>query len=94
LLDAIAKNVYNPYASVFAENVTRIFIDAYEAVDPVTKVKMEEMMWTWRNSSPTRRELFGVVVQRNVENFVSSKHSSSRAPPLVSALISLYMILD
>lgn len=83
LLDAIAKNVYNPYASVFTENVTRIFIDAYETVDSATKLKMEEMMWTWRNSSPTRRELFGLVVQRHVENFVSSKHTSSSAPPLI-----------
>jgi len=83
LLDAIAKNVYSPYASVFADHVTGIFIEAYEAVDQPTRVRMEEMMRTWRNSSPTHRELFGLVVQRNIENFVSSAAHMSRGRPSI-----------
>ncbi|KZT41186.1 hypothetical protein SISSUDRAFT_1043265 [Sistotremastrum suecicum HHB10207 ss-3] len=85
LMDAISKNIYNPYASAFSQHVDRIFIDAYDQVDSQTRGKMEEMLWTWRTGSPTRKELFGVVPQHTIENHVKAKRSSlgsvERAPP-------------
>ncbi len=70
LLDAIAKNVYDPYARHFTPVVVRLFVDTYEAVDPTTRSKMEEMLLTWRTGAPDGRELFGVVPQLAIERHI------------------------
>ncbi|KAI9001076.1 hypothetical protein BD414DRAFT_473529 [Trametes punicea] len=70
LLDAISKNVYDPYARHFAPIVANLFIETYEAVDPQTRSKMEEMLLTWRNGAPNGRELFGVVPQLAIEQHI------------------------
>lgn len=70
LLDSICKNIYNPYATVFAPLVPDLFLDAYRSVDPATQSKMEEMLVTWRTGSPNGRELFGVVPQVTLERSV------------------------
>lgn len=67
LLDAISKNVYNPYANGFAPFVVGVFLETYEQVDQSTRSKMEEMLLTWRTGSPNGRELFGVVPQLAIE---------------------------
>ncbi|KAH9938216.1 uncharacterized protein B0H18DRAFT_966113 [Fomitopsis serialis] len=92
LLDAISKNVYNPYANSFAPLVVRLFLDTYEQVDQSTRSKMEEMLLTWRTGSPNGRELFGVVPQLAIERQIwggesTQSASSSRigASPSVSA---------
>lgn len=70
LLDAIAKNLYEPYARHFAAVVTALFLDTYNAVDASTRSKMEEMLLTWRTASPTGKELFGVAPQVAIERGV------------------------
>ncbi|KAH9951650.1 hypothetical protein B0H21DRAFT_716896 [Amylocystis lapponica] len=67
LLDAISKNVFDPYARFFTPLVVRLFLDTYEQVDPPTRSKMEEMLQTWRTGAPNGRELFGVVPQVAIE---------------------------
>ncbi|TFK91474.1 hypothetical protein K466DRAFT_582774 [Polyporus arcularius HHB13444] len=76
LLDAIAKNVYDPYARHFTPVVVRLFVDTYEAVDPTTRSKMEEMLLTWRTGAPDGRELFGVVPQLAIERHIWGSNST------------------
>lgn len=70
LLDAISKNVHDPYARRFAPVVTRLFLDTYSLVDEQTRHKMEEMLLTWRSGSPSRGEVFGAVNQIAIERGV------------------------
>ncbi|KAH9844237.1 uncharacterized protein C8Q71DRAFT_731856 [Rhodofomes roseus] len=79
LLDAISKNVYNPYANCFAPLVVRLFLDTYEQVDQSTRSKMEEMLLTWRTGSPNGRELFGVVPQLAIERQIWGGESTQNA---------------
>ncbi|KZT74323.1 hypothetical protein DAEQUDRAFT_807469 [Daedalea quercina L-15889] len=81
LLDAISKNVYNPYANCFAPLVVRLFLDTYEQVDQSTRSKMEEMLLTWRTGSPNGRELFGVVSQLAIERQIWGGESTQNASP-------------
>ncbi|KAI0322485.1 hypothetical protein OF83DRAFT_734251 [Amylostereum chailletii] len=67
LVDAISKNVYEPYARHFATVVATLFLDAYGQVDQATRSKMEEMLLTWRTGAPNGRELFGVGPQVAIE---------------------------
>lgn len=67
LLDAISKNVYDTYAAKFSTFVVPLFLETYGMVDAPTRAKMEEMLVTWRNGSPTGRELFGVAAQVALE---------------------------
>jgi len=67
LLDAISKNVYEPYARHFAGFVLPLFLDTYSLVDDNTRSKMEEMLLTWRTGSPQGKELFGVPPQVAIE---------------------------
>lgn len=70
LLDAISKNVYDPYAQQFAPFVIPLFLEAYEQVDQNTRSKMEEMLLTWRTGGANGKELFGVVPQVTIERGV------------------------
>ncbi|EIW62016.1 uncharacterized protein TRAVEDRAFT_57146 [Trametes versicolor FP-101664 SS1] len=79
LLDAISKNVYDPYARHFSPVVANLFIETYEAVDPTTRSKMEEMLLTWRNGAPNNRELFGVVPQLAIEQHIWGSGASHNA---------------
>ena len=84
LLDAISKNVYEPYARQFAGVVAGLFKDTYDVVDQPTRSKMEEMLLTWRTGAPTGRELFGVVPQIAIEGHVwggPSNQNHVRASP-------------
>lgn len=67
LLDAISKNVYEPYARVFASFVIPLFLDTYRTVDDGTRSKMDEMLLTWRTGSPNGKELFGLAPQMAIE---------------------------
>ena len=67
LLDAVSKNVYDPYARHFASVVTSLFLDSYGLVEPGVRSKMEEMLLTWRTGGPHGRELFGVGPQVAIE---------------------------
>jgi pre-mRNA cleavage complex 2 protein Pcf11 len=70
LLDAISKNVFEPYARHFATFVIPLFLETYEQVDQNTRSKMEEMLLTWRTGAPNGKELFGVVPQVAIERGV------------------------
>ncbi|KAF9476504.1 hypothetical protein BDN70DRAFT_882335 [Pholiota conissans] len=70
LLDAISKNVYEPYARQFSSFVVSLFLETYPVVDDNTRGKMEEMLLTWRTGSPMGKELFGVQQQIAIERGV------------------------
>ncbi|KAF7793670.1 hypothetical protein EIP86_004785 [Pleurotus ostreatoroseus] len=82
LLDAICKNVFEPYARLFTPVVVRLFLDTYELVDQSTRQKMDEMLLTWRTGAPNGRELFGTVPQLALERKIwggeSTQNGSSR----------------
>jgi pre-mRNA cleavage complex 2 protein Pcf11 len=87
LLDAISKNVFEPYARQFSTFVIPLFLETYEQVDQATRSKMEEMLMTWRVGAPNGKELFGVVPQVAIERRVwdnepSNNTDVSRVPPL------------
>src|ERR1700742_2316128 len=77
LLDAISKNVYEPYARHFAIFVTPLFLETYGVVDDSTRSKMEEMLMTWRTGSPHGKELFGVAPQVQIERGIWGQGSAS-----------------
>ncbi|KAI0053233.1 hypothetical protein FA95DRAFT_1552745 [Auriscalpium vulgare] len=70
LIDAISKNVYEPFAPIFGSRVSPLFLDSYNQVDPSTRTKMEEMLLTWRTGGPNGRQLFGAGVQSALERQV------------------------
>ena len=72
LLDAISKNIFDPYARHFTPVVVRLFLDTYDQVDQNTRSKMEEMLLTWRTGAPNGRELFGPVPQVAIERQIWS----------------------
>ncbi|KAI0052997.1 hypothetical protein FA95DRAFT_1552878 [Auriscalpium vulgare] len=67
LIDAISKNVYEPFGPIFGSRVSPLFLESYDQVDPSTRTKMEEMLLTWRNGGPNGRQLFGAGVQSALE---------------------------
>jgi len=77
LLDAISKNLYEPYARHFGPVVVPLFLDTYSQVDESTKAKMVEMLATWRAGAPNGRELFGAVPQLAIEQEVFGTGTSS-----------------
>ncbi|KAI9574713.1 hypothetical protein HD554DRAFT_2049358 [Boletus coccyginus] len=79
LLDAISKNVFDPYARHFAPFVIPLFLDTYQHVDQATRSKMEEMLLTWRTGAPSGKELFGVITQLAIERGVWGGDPTSSA---------------
>ncbi|EGO02188.1 hypothetical protein SERLA73DRAFT_159205 [Serpula lacrymans var. lacrymans S7.3] len=77
LLDAISKNVYEPYGRHFAAYVIPLFLESYEQVDQNTRSKMEEMLLTWRTGAPNGKELFGFVPQLALERGVWGESSAT-----------------
>ena len=82
LLDAISKNVYEPYARRFASFVVPLYLETYSQVDEGTRGKMEEMLLTWRTGSPTGKELFGVTQQVAIERGVWGDGGTSNSVSL------------
>ncbi|KAI0054350.1 hypothetical protein BV25DRAFT_1922765 [Artomyces pyxidatus] len=46
LVDAISKNLYDPFSHHFASIVSPLFLETYGQVDPVTRTKMKGMLLT------------------------------------------------
>ena len=84
LIDAISKNVSDPYSRHFAAVVVPLFLDTYHEVDDSTRSKMEEMLLTWRTGSPSGIELFGVPCQIAIERGVWGDGSSLSVSNLCS----------
>ncbi|KAF9646023.1 hypothetical protein BDM02DRAFT_3189210 [Thelephora ganbajun] len=87
LLDAISKNLYEPYARHFGPIVVPLFLDTYSQVDESTKAKMIEMLATWRAGAPNGRELFGAVPQLAIEQEVFGTGTSSDTTRVTSAQV-------
>ncbi|KAF8138431.1 hypothetical protein EV363DRAFT_1313919 [Boletus edulis] len=96
LLDAISKNVFDPYARHFAPFVIPLFLDTYQQVDQATRSKMEEMLLTWRTGAPSGKELFGVITQLAIERGVwgGSDSASSADVSKVQVLSELEFTLS
>ncbi|KAF9534212.1 hypothetical protein CPB83DRAFT_843868 [Crepidotus variabilis] len=86
LLDAISKNVFEPYASVFSRIVTSLFMDAYFQVDSSTRNKMEEMLLTWRTAGPEHSPLFGPETQDRLQTSVWGDQSFATKNQVLSEL--------
>ncbi|KAJ7228562.1 hypothetical protein GGX14DRAFT_413709 [Mycena pura] len=84
LLDAISKNVYEPYARHFSAFVVPLFLETYGQVDEQTRSKMEEMLLTWRTGSPTSTFLFGPGSQNAIERGVWGDGASASNSNLIS----------
>ncbi|KAI5893471.1 uncharacterized protein SCHCODRAFT_02621902 [Schizophyllum commune H4-8] len=83
LLDAISKNLYDPYARHFAAFVTPLFLESYGQVDEGTRSKMVEMLLTWRTGAPGGQQLFGVANQIAIERGIwgdGNTHTNASAP--------------
>ncbi|KIP12904.1 hypothetical protein PHLGIDRAFT_61295 [Phlebiopsis gigantea 11061_1 CR5-6] len=93
LLDAISKNVFDPYARHFIPIVVRLFLDTYEQVDQSTRSKMEEMLLTWRTGAPTGRELFGPIPQVAIERQIWGGESTQPAISTAQVLSELEFVL-
>ncbi|KAI0081710.1 hypothetical protein K474DRAFT_1688442 [Panus rudis PR-1116 ss-1] len=90
LLDAISKNIYDPYARQFTPVIVKLFLDTYNEVnDPSTRSKMEEMLLTWRTGSPHGRELFGVGPQVAIERQIwgGGQSNQNGAPSISTAQV-------
>ncbi|KAH9458685.1 hypothetical protein Pst134EB_010983 [Puccinia striiformis f. sp. tritici] len=73
VLDSICKNLGHPFPQLFKPFIERLFLIAYrdiEDVDPLTKVKFEELLGTWRTGSANQTELFDPDIQRRIEESV------------------------
>jgi len=73
VLDSICKNLGHPFPQLFKPFIERLFLIAYrdvEDVDPITKVKFEELLGTWRTGSANQTELFDPDIQRRIEENV------------------------
>ncbi|OAV91650.1 hypothetical protein PTTG_06502, partial [Puccinia triticina 1-1 BBBD Race 1] len=73
VLDSICKNLGHPFPELFKPFIERLFLIAYrdiEDVDPITKVKFEELLGTWRTGSANQTELFDPDIQRRIEESV------------------------
>ncbi|KAN0061413.1 mRNA 3' end processing factor [Thecaphora frezii] len=67
LLDSICKNVGQPYTALWAERIVTMFLETYRLVDQPTKMRMEELLATWKDAAPGGRPLFGEPTQWNIE---------------------------
>ncbi|KAG8218602.1 hypothetical protein J3R82DRAFT_4245 [Butyriboletus roseoflavus] len=94
LLDAISKNVFDPYARHFAPFVIPLFLDTYQQVDQATRSKMEEMLLTWRTGSSSGKELFGVITQLAIERGVWGGDFTSSVDGHPSGQISKVQVLS
>lgn len=81
VLDAISKNVYEPYARTFAPFVAPLFLEAYAQVDTNTRSKMEEMLLTWRTGASNQKELFGVAAQISIERGIWGTQDQHQVRP-------------
>ncbi|PWN51959.1 hypothetical protein IE53DRAFT_385639 [Violaceomyces palustris] len=67
LLDSICKNIGAPYTVLWAERVVPLFLETYRLVDQPTKMRMEELLATWKEAGPGGRPLFNENAQWSIE---------------------------
>jgi len=94
LVDALSKNVFDPYAGHFASIVVPLFLETYQQVDQQIRGKMEEMLLTWRTGSPNGRELFGVGPQVAIERGIWPSNPTHGSSHSVNAFVSKSQVLS
>ncbi|CAO1615505.1 unnamed protein product [Sympodiomycopsis kandeliae] len=67
VLDSISKNIGSPYVSLWGQRIAHIFLETYRLVDQQTKVRMEELLNTWRTAGQAGQPLFGGEAQWEIE---------------------------
>lgn len=94
LVDALSKNVFDPYAGLFASIVAPLFLETYQQVDQQTRGKMEEMLLTWRTGAPNGRELFGIGPQLAIERGIWPSNSGQGSSHSNNAFVSKSQVLS
>ncbi|KAL9712870.1 mRNA 3' end processing factor [Leucoagaricus gongylophorus] len=94
LLDAISKNVYDPYARVFASFVIPLFLETYRSVDNNIRSKMDEMLLTWRTGAPNGKELFGLAPQMAIERGIWGEQARPNQVTKVQVMTELNFTLQ
>lgn len=56
-----------PYTEMWGGRIVTIFMETYRVVDHAVKVRMEELLNTWRDAGPNGSPLFGPSAQQNIE---------------------------
>ncbi|SPO28498.1 related to PCF11 component of pre-mRNA 3`-end processing factor CF I [Ustilago trichophora] len=82
-LDSISKNIGHPYTQLWSARIVPIFLESYRLVDQPTKMRMEELLGTWKTAGPGARPLFGDNAQWSIERalFGSQGMPQANAPP-------------
>lgn len=77
VLDSISKNIGSPYVTLWGQRIAHIFLETYRLVDQPTKVRMEELLNTWRTAGQGGQPLYGGEAQWEIERTLYG----SRGPP-------------
>lgn len=87
-LDSISKNVGHPYTQLWSARIVPIFLESYRLVDQPTKLRMEELLATWKTAGPGARPLFGDNAQWSIERalFGSQGMPQPNAAPSTAAV--------
>lgn len=79
-LDSISKNIGSPYTELWAQRIAHVFLETYRVVDHPTKVRLEELLGTWRQGGPDGRPLFGGDAQWDIERNLYGSQGPPVAP--------------
>ncbi|KAG5518880.1 hypothetical protein PMAC_002411 [Pneumocystis sp. 'macacae'] len=74
LLDSICKNVGSPYTIYFGHNLSKIFINTYTLMEPHLRMKMEELLQTWKQPVPGTNSLtpvFSQEITRKIDSLLN-----------------------
>ncbi|TKY89706.1 hypothetical protein EX895_001491 [Sporisorium graminicola] len=87
-LDSISKNIGHPYTQLWSARIVPIFLESYRLVDQPTKLRMEELLATWKTAGPGARALFGDNAQWSIERalFGSQGMPQPHAAPAAAAV--------
>lgn len=97
LLDSICKNVGSPYTIYFGQNLSKIFINTYTLMEPHLRMKMEELLQTWKQPVPGTNSLapvFSQEITRKIDGLLNKirqlrlQHDQRKLQASKSALIS------
>lgn len=81
LLDSICKNLGHPYVSLFSRQIVVIFLSIYRNVDDGTKIKMEELLGTWKTGGSRGEDLFPPKLQLTIEETLFGKAGKGGLSP-------------
>ncbi len=84
-LDSISKNIGHPYTQLWAARIVPIFLETYRLVDQPTKMRMEELLGTWKTGGPGARPLFGDNAQWGIERALFGSQGMPQANAVQAA---------